>query len=311
LAQVQTIQRSQGRSVVAAAAYRSGASLTDERLAMEFDFAGKDRDVRARNDTARRDRRDYSDTADRIEAAAPKVEAPIDKLVVEATRVRAELIADRDAWSRERDALKSTAVPTSRQIERELLAEDRTARARARARLQQTETRIKRTREQRNELLAWIRNPARMIYAKHAELNALARARAEVRRADLKYAFRQTWLRSAPGQAAIANRRQPDLDRAAQAAGKRRTLERKIKRMDKRIASATRTLNDLIVAQELGARSLKVPAQSPDATRFIRSVGEPARAAIARHPVPARTQAIDRLNKGQGRRIARTLFPTL
>jgi hypothetical protein len=42
LCQVQTIQRSQGRSVVAAAAYRSGASLTDERLAMEFDFAGKD-----------------------------------------------------------------------------------------------------------------------------------------------------------------------------------------------------------------------------------------------------------------------------
>jgi hypothetical protein len=282
-----------------------------ERRNRRTDRGDRNRDVRARNDTARRDRRDYSDTADRIEAAAPKVEAPLDKLVVEATRVRADLIAERDAWSRERDALKSPSVPTARQIERELLAEDRAARSRAKGRLQQTESRIKRTRERRNELLAWIRNPARMIYAKHAELNALARARAEVRRADLKYAFRQTWLRSAPGQAAIANRRQPDLDRAAQAAGKRRTLERKIKRMDKRIASATRTLNDLIVAQELGERSLKVPAQSPDATRFIRSVGEPARAAIARHPAPARTQAVDRLNRGQGRGIARTLFPTL
>ena len=39
---VQTIQRSMGRSVVAAAAYRSGACLVDDRLAMEFDFAAKD-----------------------------------------------------------------------------------------------------------------------------------------------------------------------------------------------------------------------------------------------------------------------------
>ena len=42
LCQVQTIQRSQGRSAVAAAAYRSGQSLVDERLAMEFDFARKE-----------------------------------------------------------------------------------------------------------------------------------------------------------------------------------------------------------------------------------------------------------------------------
>ena len=42
LCQVQTIQRAAGRSAVAAAAYRSGVALTDERLAMDFDFAGKD-----------------------------------------------------------------------------------------------------------------------------------------------------------------------------------------------------------------------------------------------------------------------------
>ena len=39
---VQTIQRAAGRSAVAAAAYRSGARLVDDRLAMEFDFAAKD-----------------------------------------------------------------------------------------------------------------------------------------------------------------------------------------------------------------------------------------------------------------------------
>ena len=42
LCQVQTIQRGLGRSAVAAAAYRSGQALTDDRLAMEFDFSSKD-----------------------------------------------------------------------------------------------------------------------------------------------------------------------------------------------------------------------------------------------------------------------------
>ena len=39
---VQTIARSHGRSVVAAAAYRSGARLVDQRLDMEFDFSRKE-----------------------------------------------------------------------------------------------------------------------------------------------------------------------------------------------------------------------------------------------------------------------------
>jgi hypothetical protein len=38
---VQTIGRAEGRSVIAAAAYRSGTSLADERLAMDFDFTKK------------------------------------------------------------------------------------------------------------------------------------------------------------------------------------------------------------------------------------------------------------------------------
>ena len=42
LCQVQTIQCSAGRSAVAAAAYRSGDFLIDDRLAMGFDFASKD-----------------------------------------------------------------------------------------------------------------------------------------------------------------------------------------------------------------------------------------------------------------------------
>ncbi len=271
----------------------------------------RNRDVDARNRVADRLRRDYADTADRIAADAPKVEAPIGQLVAEAVRVRDGLVADRDGWERERQALQGPKVPTVAQLQRDLLTDDLAARARVRRRLEAIQARVERVRSKRLELVAWIRNPARMIWAKHAELNAIGRARAEARRAELRVVFRQAWLSSAPGQAVIAERRQPGLDAAADAARKRRTLVRKIKRMDRRIDAATRTVEALRVAQELGQRHLRVPAQSPDATRFIRDVGAPARAAVVRYPAQARQQAIERLNRKQGRTITRSLFPGL
>ena len=148
-----------------------------------------------------------------------------------------------------------------------------------------------------------------MIWAKHAELNAIAKARTAARQAELRFEFRQAWLRSPAGQAVIAARRAPHLERASSAVREQRTLVRKIKRMDRRIEAASRMVTDLMVAQELGARTLTVPAHSPDATRFIRDVGTPARDAIQRFPVPARREAIERLNRGQGRSITKTLFP--
>ena len=190
-----------------------------------------------------------------------------------------------------------------------MLGADEGVLRRARSQLTRTEDRVRRTRRRRLELVAWIRNPARMIWAKHAELNALARARKAQREAELRVTLRRRWLASPAGRTWVSTRRQPALDQAAEAARKRRTLVRKIKRMDRRIFAATRTVNDLEVARELGQRQLRVPAHSPDATRFIRDVGGSAREAIARFPAPARAQAIERLNRGQGRSITKTLFP--
>ena len=289
--------------------HQGPAATALERRNRRTDRGERNRDIRTRNDTVERLRRDYSATADRLAAAAPQVETPIDKLVGEAIRVREGLMAERAAWEAERLALAGPRTPSVQAVEGELLGPDAAARRRARLRLQAVETRVANIRKRRLQLVAWIRNPARMIWARHAELNALARARSELRRAELRFEIRQAWLRSSPGQALVAARRQPSLDQAAEAASKRRTLVRKIKRMDRRIDAATRTLSDLMVAQELGQRQLRVPIQSPDATRFIRDVGAPARAAIARYPAPARQQAIERLNRGQGRSISRTLFP--
>jgi predicted ABC-class ATPase len=99
------------------------------------------------------------------------------------------------------------------------------------------------------------------------------------------------------------------LEQAANIARQRRTLERKIKRVEVRIAAAGRTVNNLRMAQELGQKQLRVPAKSPDETRFIRDVGAPAREAVMSFPELARTSAIERLNKTLGRTIGRGFIP--
>ena len=280
-----------------------------ERKNERTDRGERNRDIEARNDAADRLRRDYADTADRLAGAAQQIEAPVDQLVTEARKVRDALTAERATWQVEHDALKARRAPTEKGVEREVLEGDEAALRRARARMARTESRVRRTRARRLELVAWIRNPGRMIWARHAELNALAKARRAVREAEVRVAMRRGWLASPAGLAWVAARRQPALDQAAEGARQRRTLVRKIKRMDRRIASATRTVNDLLIARELGQRQLRVPSHSPDATRFIRDVGAPAREAISRFPAPVRAQAIDRVNRSAGRSISKTLFP--
>jgi MobA/MobL family len=280
-----------------------------ERKNIASDRGEQNRDVRARNRKVREVHVALEETIDKLAAREPIILVPVPKLVADAAKVRDDLVAQRDQWVRDRDALAAPKVLTERQVERELTAEAAVALKSARARLQHTEQRVKKAREKRLNLVQWVRNPARMIWAKHAELNALARARAEVRRHDAALQVRQAWARSEAGQAFIAARRQPGVTAAAEVARQRRTLERKIKRMDKRIVSATRTYNDLRVAHELGQAALSVPRTSPDATRFVRDVGAPARAAIQAYPAQARQLAVERLNRGQGRSIGRNLFP--
>jgi len=282
-----------------------------ERKGRRTDRGERNRDVEAQNREAGRARQAFSRTADRLAARAPIIDAPIESLVQEARRVRASLEGERDAWTRERAGLVVARIATEAQVERGLLEADRSDLTRARRQRQMVEQRVARTRSRRLALTRWIRNPARMIWARHAELNAIARARRCEREAELRLELRKAWLGSAAGRGLVAARRQPGLDAAADASRQRRTLERKIKRMDRRIAAATDTLTALRVAQELGQTHLKVPAQSPDATRFIRDVGQPAREAVARHPVQARRQAVERLNRAPGHPIIQTLFPGL
>jgi hypothetical protein len=287
------------------------AATALERKDMASELGEKNRDVRARNEKRNEIRIDFQATSDRIAKAAPEVSVDISKLLTETEKVRDKMVTERDRWAGERAAMVAPKVPTAAAIERELTADSARDIALAKVRLARVEGRVRTGRSKRLQLVQWIRNPARMIWAKHAELNAIGKARAELRRAQAGLAVRQTWVRGVDGQAFVSARRQPGLAAAADIARGRRTLERKIKRIEIRIAAAGRTVNDLRVARELGARQLRVPARSPDETRFIRDVGAPAREAVMRFPLPARQSAIERLNKTLGRTIGRGFIPGL
>ena len=280
-----------------------------ERKNIASERGEQNRDTAAHNRKRAELRRDFQETADRLVEAVPLISVPVAKLVKEAEQMRVRMVAERDGWAAERAGLGGPKIETAGQIERAMTAEAARERALAKARLARVEGRVAGVRSKRLNLVQWVRNPARMIWAKHAELNAIARARSALRRADLQLEVRASWARSAQGQAYVAARRGPQLETAADVARRKRTLERKVKRADKRIAGATRTFNDLRVAQALGQGELRVPAKVPDETRFIRDIGGPAREAVMRFPAPARQQAVERLNRGLGRVIGRGFIP--
>ncbi|MEW5688197.1 MAG: MobQ family relaxase [Pseudomonadota bacterium] len=285
------------------------AATALERKNVASERGEQNREVKAKNRKVRELHVDLEETVERIARREPEVLAPVAKLVLDAETIRANMIRERDGWEAERAAITAPRPPSVKAIEREVVGEAASLRRRALVRLQQTEERAKKVRSRAFELVRWVRNPARMIWAKHAEMNAIARARRDLRRAELGVQVRQAWLVSPAGQSYVTARRRPALDAAAEAATARRTLERKIKRMDKRIAAASRTYNDLRVAQALGQTSLKVPRTSPDATRFFRDVGAAGRAALQQYPAQARQQAVERLNRSPGRALGQTLFP--
>ena len=273
-----------------------------ERKDIASERGQQNRDTNAHNAKRKELRTDFQAAADRLVREAPVIAVPVAKLTTEAEQMRSRMVA-------EREALTLPKIDSVRTLERELLQPARTGLASAKLRLRQTEQRVSQVRQRRLALVQWIRNPARMIWAKHAELNAIARARAAMKQAEVAVQVRAAWIASPAGQAYVASRRGPQLERAGDTARQRRTLERKIKRIDKRIEGATRAYNDLRVAQALGQKELQVPSRLPDETRFIREVGGPARAALMRYPAQARALAVERVNRTMGQTIGRGIIP--
>ena len=198
---------------------------------------------------------------DRLAEGRPRQAYPIDAVIREFEAIHQTMVRERDSWARDMARLSTPDIPTGRSIAAEVLGEAVGRRAETARRLDWTERRIERGRARRSTLLRWIRNPARMIWAAHAELNALDRARAQARSAEAELRVRRDWLRSDAGRAYVAARLDPAKHAAEEARRAVRTLERKIKRADKRIENVASTRVKLLVARELGQTTMAAPAR--------------------------------------------------
>jgi hypothetical protein len=236
------------------------ASSGMERRGERSDRGGINRSVAQRN----RERRDHPievrEIEDRLAGDRARQTYPIGAVVREFEAIHQSMLRERAGWTRERAALRAPAIPSARSIHEAITGEAAKDRGRARAHALAMQSRVLGLRAKRNSLVRWIRNPGRMIWAKHAELNALARARANLAQAERGLAVRRRWLRSSEGQAYVAAQQHPFRLQAEIVRRMDRTLERKIRRADRRIEAVEGTRTKLLVAEALGETRVTAPA---------------------------------------------------
>jgi hypothetical protein len=201
------------------------------------------------------------DLEDRLSAGQPRRDYPIGAVIREFEAIHHMMVAERLGWVRALGDLATPEPPRARGIVREVLGDTGERRAEAARRLAWTEARVRAGRARRAGLVRWVTQPARMIWAKHAELNRLERVRRAARQTEQAFRVRRDWLVSDAGRTYVAARLHPaqQAQDAARRAG--RTLERKIKRADRRIENVARTRTKLLVAQALGHTTLTAPSQ--------------------------------------------------
>lgn len=198
---------------------------------------------------------------DQLSANQPRQDYPIETVIREFEAIHQTMVRERDGWARDLQAASVPEVLTGREITRAVIGETARARQAAAHRLRRTQSRVERGRAVRAGLARWIANPGRMIWAKHAELNRLERDHQAWRLADAAYRVRRDWLASEAGRAYVAAQLAPGQQARETAARDGRTLERKIKRADRRIENVARTRTKLLVARELGEQRLTAPSE--------------------------------------------------
>ncbi len=240
-------------------------------------------------------RREVDQIEDEVVAKAGKSMRGSQALVDEFQALHRDLLKEHASLAQARDAIVVSGARTRSSVTHEILDPALMERAFARARLQRVEGRVEDVRNRRNTLGRWITNPGRMIWAKHAELNALARARAEARLASARVTARQTWLRSDAGQTYVARLTEPSGLTAQDAYRQKRTLERRMKRLAKRAEAVENVRVKALIARELGHHSLEAPTRTLGVSQFVRAMDAATLSAIRQHPPEAQRRAYDRV----------------
>ncbi len=243
--------------------------------------------------------RDLGHAEDEVVGRAPKAARGTQALADEFERLHGDLLREHAGLAKARDAIVVSGAAGGRAVAADVLAPARQEERVAKARLDRVEGRVGAVRTRRNTLARWIASPARMIWAKHAELNAIATARAEHRLASARLTARRTWLRSEAGRTYVAQRVEPAALSAQDAYRQRRTLERRMKRIAKRAEAVENVRVKALIARELGHHSLEAPTRTVGVTQLVRAMDASTLAAIRQHPVEAQRRAYDQVKSRQ------------
>lgn len=280
-----------------------------ERRGEASDRGETNRGIDARNTERAEAPAAIRDLEDKVSARSSRQAYPIEAVIREFEAIHQTMLRERDVWVRELKASPPPSPPRASDIAREVMGDTPRLRLAAAHRLARSQARIAEGRRRRETLGRWIRNPARMIWAKHAELNRLERVQREHAAAHAAFAARRDWLASEGGRAYVAARLNPAKQAAEAARRSMRTLERKIKRADRRIENVARTRTKLLVARELGQDRLVAPSQlRAGVGQAVREVDRHVVDMIQRHPPEAQQSALGkvaRLMRGRAPGIER------
>lgn len=267
-----------------------------ERRGERTDLGENNRDIEAQNKGDERvDRRLDTEVADAWRAKT-WAQRPTDDVIKEMEVTRAAMARQCDAWQREREGVETPRPPAIRKLEADLTRKEAAAYRKAQRDEERVKVQARSNGLSIKRIVQWHTNPSgalmKSLVSWHADLDRIARARSETERALRALNERRAWTKSEPGRAHIQNLRQPGIDAAKAVKTHRRTLDRKIKRMDKRIDDADKDILRTKVVGRLGHERLRVPADLPtaagrggaNAKRYFRFMAAEARVAYAKAP---------------------------
>lgn len=224
------------------------------------------------------------------------VRRPTDEVLQEMESARADMVRQREGWAKERAAIEVVRPPSLSRFEADLTAEAAKAARAAEQREQAAKARAINNGLSAKAIALWISNPGRALLKSLAkwneDLDRIAEARREKLLTRQALSARRAWTKSEAGRARIDNLRQPWIDAAAKARSERRTLDRKMKRMEERIEAADQDILHTQLAKRLGVERLETPKDVPmaagrgaaNARRYFRFMSANARIEVGRMP---------------------------
>lgn len=275
-----------------------------ERRGLRTDRGENNRDIAAENVGRQREAQRLNKEVIDAYYAGKWTPRPTDQIIRDMEATRAGLVRQRDVWRQERDAIEVPRPVSVRKLEAQLTCKEAEAHRRARQQEEEVERRAQVNGVSLKQIAFWRANPAQAAMQSlvrwNEDLDRIMAARAESERAKKELEERRAWTKSPEGRAHIQNLRQPDLDAAKAAATERRTLDRKLKRLDRRVDEADRSILETKAAKRLGREQLRVPTSIPktpgegtaNARRYFRFMAAESRGALAAVPAPERDAAL-------------------